>query len=312
MLDKIDKKILLALAQNSRQAISTLAKKLRVSRDIVNYRINRLVRLNIVRDFTTDIDIKKLGFLSALFFISIKAEAEKDFINYISTLYYVSWAGTHMGFWSLGFSIYGKDHEEIQTRIEALLKKFNPAIINHRFEFYNKTKFFTEKYFGKPKRPPFKKPIKHIIDNKDKLILKYLSKNARMTTVELSKHISLSSVAIANRIKKLEESQIIQGYSVYINVFKLNTHLFIFFIKNKNINNKRKLYTFLEQHPNVSMLLDYVGSQLIEFSLFSNNPYNIREFLQEIKETFPENELVDFFMTQEDFISYGAPSCVFD
>lgn len=313
MLDKIDTKLLLALVRNSRAPISSIAKQARVSRDFANYRIKRLSKLGIIRDFTTDINTKKLGYSSAVFFLSIKVEKERDFLDYINSLDFVSWASTHLGFWSIGLAIYGKDNDEVEERFQEIFQKYKENITNHRFEFYKDTKFFTEKYFAeKTIIKEQSKRIEYNLDDYDKIILKLLSKNSRISTVEMAKSIPLTPVAIANRISKLEKSEYIKGYSVHINVFKLNLSLFIFFIKNNNLENRNKLYAYLENHNNVSMLLDYIGNPFIEFSIFADNPYKIRSTLQEIKETFPENELVDFFMTQEDFISFGAPRCVFD
>ena len=68
----------------------------------------------------------------------------------------------------------------------------------------------------------------------------------------------------------------------------------------------------MENHSQVSILIDYIGDPFIEFGLFVDNPYDAREYLQEIKNAFPDNEIIDFFLTQEDFISYGVPACVFE
>lgn len=313
MLDKIDSKLLAFLVQNSRESISVLAKKARISRDLANYRINRLLKLGIIRDFTTNIDVKSLGFVSALLFVSISADKESEFVDYINCLDFVSWAGTHMGLWSLGMAIYGSSTDEIESRFQLIFGQFKNFISNHKLEFYKDVKFFSEKYFAvKPKQEFLIKENNYVVDSIDKIILKNLSKNSRITSVELSKLIPLSPPAIANRISKLESAKIILGYSIYINVFKMGLYSFVFFIKNKQLENQSKLYTYLENHESVSMLIDYVGDPFIEFSIFVDDPYKIRSVLQEIKETFPENELVDFFMTQEDFISFGAPNCIFE
>jgi len=108
MIDKIDQKILLELLRDSRISISLLSKKLKISRDVANYRINKMVENNIIRNFITEIDVEKLGFCSAFFCLNLKPEIEKEFIDYISSLNFTSWAGTLSGFWSLGMAIYGK------------------------------------------------------------------------------------------------------------------------------------------------------------------------------------------------------------
>ena len=55
------------------------------------------------------------------------------------------------------------------------------------------------------------------MDDKDIEILKHLSVDGRQSARQLSHRLGVSTVTILSRIKKLEEQNIIQGYSVRIN-----------------------------------------------------------------------------------------------
>lgn len=48
-------------------------------------------------------------------------------------------------------------------------------------------------------------------------ILTMLQKNSRMSFTEIGKEVCLSSTAVAERVKKLEESGIIEGYTLLLN-----------------------------------------------------------------------------------------------
>ena len=312
MLDKIDQKLLVALLQNSRQSITQLAKTAGVSRDVANYRINRLHSTGVIRDFTTEIDVAKLGHISALFFVTIQASVEKEFIAHIHNLDYTSWAGTLLGKWSVGMAIYGRDITEIEERFQTIYSKFEKHITGHEFAFYKSTQFFYEKCFGATKKKNFAAKEDHTLDDIDKTILQSLSKNSRITCVELMNTVPLTAPAIASRIKRLERSGHILKYTVYLNEFVMGFYQFIFFIKNKNLEQRKKLYSYLEQHPKVSMLLDYVGDPFIEFGVFVEDPYETRAVLQEILESFPDNEVIDFFLAQENLLSFGLPKSVFN
>ena len=171
-MDKIDNKILVELVRDSRIPYNKLAKKCRVSREVVDYRIKKLRSKKIIHDFFTEINYRKLGFVSALFFVRIKASYEKEFIEYIKKSSFISWAGIHFGLWSLGMAIYGRDNEEVEKRFQELYIKFKDAIVDHRFEFYKTTKFFYEKYFSSSSVRKEIKPVDHKVDKLDKLILK--------------------------------------------------------------------------------------------------------------------------------------------
>lgn len=55
-----------------------------------------------------------------------------------------------------------------------------------------------------------------IIDNLNWKILKYLQRNARMSNAEIGRHVGISSPAVSERIKKMEDAEIIQGYHTIV------------------------------------------------------------------------------------------------
>jgi Lrp/AsnC family transcriptional regulator, leucine-responsive regulatory protein len=55
------------------------------------------------------------------------------------------------------------------------------------------------------------------IDPVDGKILRALAKDARTSTAELSRAVGLSAPSVSERVKRLEESGVIEGYSVRIN-----------------------------------------------------------------------------------------------
>lgn len=63
------------------------------------------------------------------------------------------------------------------------------------------------------------------MDRTDKVILKNLQKNSRMTISDLSASISLSMPATSERLRKLETSGIIKQYTVLLDTEKINKHL---------------------------------------------------------------------------------------
>lgn len=69
------------------------------------------------------------------------------------------------------------------------------------------------------------------MDNIDLKILELLKENSRMTATAISKSINLSVPAVTERIKQLEETDIISGYTLKINHkavgYGLQTFIFI-------------------------------------------------------------------------------------
>lgn len=66
------------------------------------------------------------------------------------------------------------------------------------------------------------------MDKTDQIILKTLTKDARATLKELAKACDLSTVAVHQRLKKLEESETIKGYQIELDYSKLGYTTMVF------------------------------------------------------------------------------------
>src|SRR3989344_9296489 len=64
LLDKVDRDILFELEKDSSIFTNLLAKKLKKSKDVISYRINRLKKENILRSCTAIIDMAKIGYIT--------------------------------------------------------------------------------------------------------------------------------------------------------------------------------------------------------------------------------------------------------
>jgi len=290
-----------------------LAKKLKVSREVATYRLNRLKKERVILDFVTEINITQLGFISAAVFINIQAKRQKEFVEFLTASTFVSWVAELSGIWSFGFSIIGKTNEELDNRFLEIYNTFKEDIIDHRFTSQKKSLFFYEKYFNS--LPEYKKNVirkKDVIDEKDKSILQKLSQNSRIDIVELSKIVSLTAPAITQRIKKLEAQKYIEKYSIFVDVTKLGLFQYSIFVVNKNIDEKEKLVGYLSQDMNISFIAQYIGDPFLEFGLFVKDPYQLREKLQQIEEKFPHNRVIEVSLFQKEFVSVGLPECVFE
>jgi DNA-binding Lrp family transcriptional regulator len=311
-IDKIDQKLLYELTNNSRIPLTKLSKKLRISRKITSYRIEKLNKNNIINNFTTEINYSKLGYMGAAVFINIKAKKQNEFKEYLNKCNFVSWLAELSGIWSFGFSIIGKTEKEIDNKFLSIYKNFKEDIIDHRFTLHRKSTFYYEKYFGKVIEERKRKYIDYKIDLKDKQILKELSNNSRIDYVTLSKIMKISPPAVRTRIKNLENSGIIEKYSLFVNLFNLDVYQYSIFIKNKNIDIIERFLNYLSEHPKVSFIAEYLGDPFLEFGIMVDNPYQLREILQEIEESFPDNKLLEISLFQKEFVSVSPPSCIFE
>jgi len=86
LIDLQDRKILYELDVNARQSLSKIAKKTGMSKEVVNYRINKLVKDGVIRSFYARIETSKLGILAYRTFVrmqNLSPKKEQEFIDFI-------------------------------------------------------------------------------------------------------------------------------------------------------------------------------------------------------------------------------------
>ena len=63
------------------------------------------------------------------------------------------------------------------------------------------------------------------IDSLNWKILKCLQDNARMSNAEIGRRVGVSSPAVSERIKKMEDAEIIEGYTTFVSPFEAGYQL---------------------------------------------------------------------------------------
>ncbi|GGF91084.1 HTH-type transcriptional regulator LrpA [Paenibacillus albidus] len=129
-----------------------------------------------------------------------------------------------------------------------------------------------------------------MLDNIDKLIIEELSKNSRITMKKLGERVHLTGQAAASRVLKLEESGIIEKYTVTINQAKLNCliHAFI---------------TIRLNNPYHQSFLSFIKTQ----EHYILNTYKVSgDGCYILESRFPSNEVLDqFLVSLNEYANYN-------
>lgn len=122
-----------------------------------------------------------------------------------------------------------------------------------------------------------------MLDNTDRLILKELLKNSRITMKELGERVHLSGQAATNRVMKLEDSGIIDGYTIKLNKDKLGASIHVM------------ITITLTKMSNHSLFLTFINEQekyiLHNYKIGGDGCYIIEAI-------FPSNEVLDEFLNE--------------
>lgn len=316
-MDKKDLKLISALLTNSRLPINSLAKKSGVSREVAIYRINNLNK-EIIKGYYTTINYDALGYKRygcIMQFSRITIEKEEALIEEIAKNNFVNMLGPIIGKWNVAFDILAKDEihlREILNEIISLSGTYlDSFVITNPGGNYD---YFPLKYIGQVDKNNTKNKITEVsYDEIDKKILNILSDNSRTDYAALSKLTKLSPNAVKYRIKNMEKTGLIQGYTISLDYTKLGYQMFN--IQIKIISQEKKLISYLTQHPSVIYYYTYLGQQNwdIDIGMIVKNIEDLRKLIIDIKKEFGEFiKIYDIFMNPKMIKDNVAPVGIFE
>jgi len=320
-MDKIDRKILKVLLENSRTPLSQIGKKVRLSRENVYYRIQNLIKKRIIKDFVTSIDYESLGFQQFTVFIEfdkINKEKELLVVDYLKKEKCVSWIGILSGKWSLTFDVFTKTNSELNIFITKFFNNFEKnigeyIILNLQESNYFFNKIINEDITFSPKNNQrnFK------IDKTDLEILKNLNKDAKISYVDLSHSLKLTPNAIKNRIQNLEKSNVILGYSISINHkhFELEWNGLQIKLRKQSKELEDKIKSYFKAEKKIIFYYHYNKSGIYDFDIgiVVKNSSELRNFINQLRKQFyDEIRITNSFLVLEEESSHNLPRIIFD
>jgi Lrp/AsnC family leucine-responsive transcriptional regulator len=244
------------------------------------------------------IDVFKLGYsVYRLSFVLQFAspEKEREIIEYFINSENTWRVESSKGRYDLLVTVLVKNHNHFFSFYEDTLKEFR---------YYFKEIFFSQLYemFGYKQAILFdessssKKEYEYRyngeiskIDETDYKILYLLSKNTRISSIEIAKNIKTHSLTVTNRIKKLIEMGVIQKYSIDINSNKIGYKSFIVNLSIRNYEKKNYIISYLSNIPFICEIHKTIGGCDLELSLFTLNFEYFHRLMEELRNKFPED-----------------------
>lgn len=298
-MDKKDKILLYELSKNARATYSQLAKASHCSQETARYRINRLVKDNIIKNFMIITNTKILGYSIYQIFLklqNVRESDKKEIVDNLNENNNIAWVALFEGNYDIGFIVVVKDQIELQKITESLYQNFNNKIIQKTISLLLEGEFFPRDYLLYNKRPLSKiasyKDINQKInlDEIDKKICLLISNNARASLVEIGEKIKLSADAIAIRLKKLNNRGFITGYTIDINQQMLNQihYKILLHLSNLSSNKIKSLLNFIHENIRVTAIMKTLASWDYEVDLEVESPFQLKDFTMEITTQFSD------------------------
>jgi len=291
-IDKKDRKILTILNNSCRKSNTNIGKLIGLSRDSVVYRINNLEKEGIIEDYTIEINYKKLGYVAYSFAVklqNVSPEIEEKIINFLIKNKKIVFIEKTLSKYDLAFIILAKSLEQIDEETKAIrqfmgvnLKYIDIGISLEDYEFST----FLFDYKESNPKINYENKKNYDLDMYDKQILSELVKNSKISAVDLSKKIKLSVFAIADRIKKLFNNNIINKFKAIINTEKIGYHKYTILLNLFNPKVETQLLEFCKLHEQIWEVDKSLSNYNYAIELYAKNNEEFKNIIGEIMGIF--------------------------
>ena len=122
-MDELDAKIIERLLKDSRKSLRSIAKELGTPTSTVHERVKRLVKLGVIRRFTTELDLKLLGLdITALILVSVDGAHITEVEKILSTYDQVMAVYDITGEFDVALIAKFRNMDELNNFIKTILK----------------------------------------------------------------------------------------------------------------------------------------------------------------------------------------------
>jgi len=294
-VDLKDRKILYQLDINSRQSFSQIGKKVGLNRDVVASRVKKLQEKGIILNFPTYFDYLRLGFIPLRFYFKfqyVTHEVRKEIIDYFVNSKYSIVVFTLEGSYDLLVLMLVKNITDIYPFWKKTLQKYGDYFAQRVYSNYVGESIYRKSFLidEKDDRTEFilkRSGEKVDYDDVDLQILKLLTNNARIPTIEIAEKLNLTTKTINERIRKLIKSGIILGFKVEIDWNKLGYQYFKIDFYLKEYGKINQIIKYIEMNPNL-VYVDYtVGYADLELEFYLNNITQLHQIVEDLFKKFP-------------------------
>jgi len=295
-MDNIDKKILFELDKNARKSIKKIAHELKMKRSTLAYRIKQLEKNKIIQSYYAVIDYSKLGY-NILVRIYIKfqntsLEIEKEFIDYVLSQNETFTVYKTEGDWDLTIGFLGKKLSEFDRFYKKIKEKYKIYIHSQNISLFRQYIQYYRNYLVDKKVRDYSSLITGEgelvkVDEIDLKLLNLISENARISLLDLSKQLKMTSMTTRYRLKGLEKERILIGYRVLLNLSKLDYEYYKIDLEIEDIKKIKLLQQFAKQHPSIIYEDRTVGGSDFEFDAELQGYDAFYSLIEELKKEFP-------------------------
>lgn len=297
-MDKLDHRILYELDLNARQSNIQIGKKLKISKDVVKYRIERLLKQGIIKGFYAELDAYKMGYFSFRILLrlqNITIQTEKDIINYLVDDPKVAWVHSSEGNWDLLFAVWVKNIGEFYDYQQQYFNRFGKYVEKKMISIYHRMYIYKRDHLTRKTRE-----IKSDMfmgnydvvpmDDTDRKIINLILNDGRIPIYRISIKLKISPKIVTYRMKKLIKAGLILGFRPMLDLKSLGLSWFKIHILLKDINKNQRLalFTYIKSRSETVYIDEMIAGYDFEIDVELKDHIHLRKFVEDIRNKFSD------------------------
>lgn len=227
-LDLKDRKILMELGRDARQSYNQIGKRVGLSKEVVNYRIDRLLNEEVIERFHTVINYFKIGVVKFKLYLrltNIGNHELQKLITYLKEHEKTEWVAVMSGRWDLVVGLLVNNVNDCDENIQQILDTFSSYVqekaVTTTLYLAHRNRDFVATHTAPKVVYHTTHDTQEKIDSVDYSLLQLLANNARLPVTELAEKLKTTSRVVQYRMKELERKKIILSYRAHVNPLRL-------------------------------------------------------------------------------------------
>ena len=301
MIQKSDLKLLFELDSNSRNSFSRIGKKIRMSQQLISYKITQLEKKKIIGAFYPLIDYSRFGYLTFMVFFKVYYQNEARFYDLISRikshphiLRVMECDGTYdliVTFAAKNPSSFNKMLKKIVEENQKELRGW--MILTTIVEHHSSRNYLIAKepekdvVIGGDREELF-------VDDINKKIVHALM-NQHKKAVDIAKEAQITPKTAMGRLRWLEEKEIIKGYKTLFNLRPLDiaTNIILINYHNVSVKEEEEFRNFCKSNQHIIEFTKVIGEWDVVLTVETMNRDDFRKLYLTMRERF-EDIIADY------------------
>ena len=295
-LDTLDKKLLYHLDRNSRQPLSRIAKTLNRDKTYLSTRIKNLEEQGIILNYYTVVDAFKLGYICLRIYIQyqyVSEQKKKEIISYFVKNKHTWCIAATEGDFDLALFFWVRDINNFYSFWESTLELYGDYFHHHLLSLYIRAEFLKCAYLLNAQERPKDEQIqitgvgKQItIDTTDFRILQMIASSAREPIGSIAQELKESATSIRNRLHRLEETHVIKGFRVNVDITKLGYRSSKVDIFLSEYGKRKAILSYIRNNPHLYSINYTTGASHLEFEFHVRDINHLHEIMANLINKF--------------------------